>query len=82
MISWLEHVRYEARLRELGLLSLEKRRLQQDLKAAFQYLKRAYKKDGEGLLTRACSDRTKGNGFCLGFGWDREDFHKNLRGLT
>jgi len=24
---------------------------------------RAYKKDGEGLLTRAWSDRTRGNGF-------------------
>jgi len=25
----------------------------------------AYKKAGEGLFTRACSDRTKGNGFKL-----------------
>jgi len=29
---------------------------------AFQYLKGAYRKDGEGLLTRVCSDRTRGNG--------------------
>jgi len=33
--------------------------------AAFQYLKGAYKKDGEGLFTRAGRDRTRGNGFKL-----------------
>jgi len=49
----------------LGLVSLEKRRLWGDLVAAFQYLKGAYKKAGEGLLTRASSDRTRCNGFKL-----------------
>ena len=47
----------------MGLFSLEKRRLQGDFIAAFQYIKGAYKKAGEGLFTRACSDRTRGNGF-------------------
>ena len=60
MIRGLQHLSYEDRLRELGLFSLEKRRLQGDLIAAFQYLKGAYKKAREGIFTRACSDRTTG----------------------
>jgi len=65
MTSGLEYLSYEDRLRELWLFSLEKRRLPEDLIAASQYLKRAYRKDGEGLFTRVCSDRTRGDGFKL-----------------
>ncbi|NXM55289.1 UBP25 hydrolase, partial [Illadopsis cleaveri] len=51
------------RWRKLGLFSLRKRWLHGNLKATFEYLKGAYKKDGERDFTRAWSDRTRENGF-------------------
>ncbi|KAK4816345.1 hypothetical protein QYF61_015659 [Mycteria americana] len=65
MMRGVEHLSYEDRLRELRLFSLEKRRLQGDLIVAFQNLKGAYKKDEDKLFSRACCDRTRGNGFKL-----------------
>ncbi|KAK4813831.1 hypothetical protein QYF61_001835 [Mycteria americana] len=78
MIRGMEHLSCEGRLRELGLFSLEKRRLQEDLIVAFQYLKGAYKKDGDRLFSRACSDRTRGDGFKLKEGRFRVDIRKTF----
>ncbi|KFU91366.1 hypothetical protein M959_02333, partial [Chaetura pelagica] len=78
MVRGLEHLSYEDRLRELGLFSLKKRRLQEDLIVAFQYLKGAYRKAGEGLFTGACSERTRGNGCKLKEERFRLDIRKHL----
>ncbi|GAB0190184.1 hypothetical protein GRJ2_001483700 [Grus japonensis] len=78
MLRGLEHLSYEDRLRELGSFSLEKRRLQGDLIVAFQNLTWAYRKDGEGLFIRECSDRTRGNGFKLKEGRFRLDIRKKF----
>ncbi|KAK4819096.1 LOW QUALITY PROTEIN: hypothetical protein QYF61_025355 [Mycteria americana] len=59
-----------------GQEQLEEKGPIEDLTAAFQYLKAAYRKDGEGLLIRECSDRTRGNGFKLKEGRFRLDLDK------
>ncbi|GAB0205205.1 hypothetical protein GRJ2_002986100 [Grus japonensis] len=74
----MEHLFYEDRLRDLGLFSLEKRRLWGDLIAAYQYVNGAYRKDGEGLFIRECSDRTRGSGFKLKEGQFRLDVRKTF----
>jgi len=65
MMRGLEPLCWEERLGELGLASLGQRRLRGDLIAAFQCLKRVYKKNGERLLKRACCGRRRGNSFKL-----------------
>ena len=73
MIRELEHLSYEERWRDVGLFSLEKRRLRGDLIVSFQYLKGAYKQEGEWLFVRIDGDRTRVNGLKLGQGRFRLD---------
>jgi len=76
IIGGVEHLSYEERLRDLGFFSLEQKRLWGHLIVAFQCIKGANSKDGERLVTRSCSDRTRGNGFKLKDGRLRLDIQK------
>jgi len=59
MIRRLEHLPFETGLRELGLFSLEKRKFQGDLNAAFQCLKGDYKPERNKRFTCIDNDRTR-----------------------
>ena len=54
------------------------KRLQGDLIVAFQHLKGTYRKAGEGLFIRACSNKTRGNVFKLEEGRFRLDIRKKF----
>lgn len=78
MMRGLQHLPYKDRLRELGLFSLEKRRLWGDLIAAFQDLKGAYKQEGSQLFGGLNNSRTRGNGLKLKEGRLRLDVRGKL----
>ncbi|PKU43585.1 reverse hypothetical protein [Limosa lapponica baueri] len=65
MIKGLGSHLYEERLRELGLFSLEKRRLKGNLITMFQFLKGGYKEDGDSLFTRGHMEKMRSNGYKL-----------------
>jgi len=61
MMKSLEHLSYEERLSESGLLSLEKRRLRGDLFNAYKYLKCGSQRDMVNHFSVVSADRTRGN---------------------
>jgi len=72
MIQALEHLSHQEKLRELGLFSLEKRRLKGNLINVCKYLQRGCKGNRARLFSVVPSGRARGNGhkmkhsrFCL-----------------
>ncbi|KAJ7395324.1 hypothetical protein BTVI_155991 [Pitangus sulphuratus] len=73
MIGGLEHLSNEKRMRELGLISLKKRGLREDVINVC--LKEGCQEDGSRLFSVVPSSRTRGNGQKLVHG----KFHMNMK---
>jgi len=80
MIGGQDHLSCEERLRELGLFSLQKRKLRADLKNAYKYLQGACQEVGTRLFSVVPSNRTRGNGHKLKHRNHRITESQNSRG--
>jgi len=71
----LEHLPHEEMLRDLGLFSLQKRKMRWDLISAFKYLKGGNQVDGTKFFSATCSNRPRSNGYKR----EHKTCHLNMR---
>ncbi|KAK4827618.1 hypothetical protein QYF61_019543 [Mycteria americana] len=78
LVKGLEGMSCEEQLRTLGLSSLAKRRLRDDLVALYSFLRRGSREEGADISSLVSSDRTHGNGSQLCQGRFRLDSRKRF----
>ena len=71
MIKGLEHLSYEGRLHQLGLFSLEKRRLREDMIEVYKIMHGVENVDRETFLSLFQNTRTRGHPMKLNGGSSR-----------